>query len=550
MRSIRPEFIIAPPTGARVRTRLRLTPADEAVVWAIGVHLGHLAGADLAWRLRLGHARGPGHDQRADRKRALTAKASSRWAGTITRTSNDQWDRAYNNLLDARTGLRRAVTRIRARLAVPPGQTRGQGRGRVRGYQTRMERFQKQGRLQHLQASLTEIEQRIAQGRVSVCRGSRRLAKLRHAVNGAERTPAPTEAEWRVRWQGARLFLHADGEADKPWGNETIRVHTDQQWLEIRLPTPLAHLSNTVGRAPTYRLSCPVVFRHRWAEWAAQAANGAIRYDIVLDPAKERWYVDASWRLPPRQVPSLEELRKHRGLGLDLNAQHLDCWVIDRSGNPLGAPHTISLALDGLPASTRDGRLRAAVAEVLDVAKRHGCKWISVENLDFRDARQLGRETLGRGHRGSRFRRIVSGMPTRQIRDLLAGMTANVGLWVIAVDPGWTSKWGQRYWQEPLNRSTKATITVTGHQAAAVVIGRRGLGFGARRRPGVPRPHRRMGKGELPARPGDRALGCEGPGPPGGQRAAAPPHKTRQAKRLQPGDQVVQDRSGPSASVL
>jgi hypothetical protein len=167
-------------------------------------------------------------------------------AGTITRTSNDQWDRAHTNLLDARTGLRRAVTRIRARLAVPAGQTGGQGRGRVRGYQTRMERFQKQGRLQHLQASLTEVEERIAQGRVSVCRGSRRLAKLRHAVNGAEGTPAPTEAEWRVRWQGARLFLHADGEAGKPWGNETIRVHTDQQWLEIRLPTPLAHLSNTL----------------------------------------------------------------------------------------------------------------------------------------------------------------------------------------------------------------------------------------------------------------------------------------------------------------
>jgi hypothetical protein len=209
---------MAPPTGARVRTRLRLTPADEAVVWAVGAHLGRLAGADLAWRLRLGHARRPGDDQRADRKRALTAEASSRWAGTITRTSNDQWDRAYSNLLDTRMGLRLAVIRIRARLAVPVGQTRGQGRGRVRGYQTRMERFQKQGRLQHLQASLTKVEERIAQGRVSVCRGGRRLAKLRHALNDAEGTPAPTEAEWRVRWQGTRLFLHADGEAGSHGG--------------------------------------------------------------------------------------------------------------------------------------------------------------------------------------------------------------------------------------------------------------------------------------------------------------------------------------------
>jgi hypothetical protein len=277
--------------------------------------------------------------------------------------------------------------------------------------------------------------------------------------------------------------------------------------------------------------------------------NGAVRYDIFLSPAKGRWYVDASWRLPPRQVPHLEELRNHRGLGLDLNAHHLDCWVLDCCGNPLGAPRTIPLALDGLPARTRDGRLRAAVAEVVNLAKRHGCKSITVENLNFRDARQLGRETHGRGHRGNRFRRIVSGMPTRQFRDLLVGMTANAGLWVIAVDPGWTSKWGQRYWQEPLNQSTKATITVTGHHAAAVVIGRRGLGLGARRRPGVPRPHQRMGKGELPARPGDRALGYEGPGPPGGQWAAVPPHKTHHAKRLQPGTQMVQDRSGPSVSI-
>jgi hypothetical protein len=549
MRSIDPRFVVTPPTGARIRTRLRLTASDEAVVWAVGAHLGHLAGTDLAWRRRLGPTRRPGDDQRAERKRALIAEASSRWAGAITRTSNDQWVRAYKNLLDTRMGLRRAVNRIRARLAVPIGQTRGRGHGRVQGYQTQIERFEKQRRLQHLQARLTEVEQRLAQGRVSVCRGSRQLAKLRHSLNGGQGRHALTEAQWRIRWQAARLFLLADGEAGKPWGNETIRVHPDHQWLEIRLPTPLAHLSNTSCRAPTYRLSCPVAFRHRWAEWAAQVAGGAVRYDIIFDPNKKRWYADASWRLPPRRIPPLKELREHRGLGLDLNAEHLDCWVLDRYGNPIGAPHTISLVLDGLPASTRDGRLRAAVAEVIRLAKAHGCMFITVENLDFGDARQVGRETLGRGPRGSRFRRIVSGMPTRQFRDLVVGMTANAGLWVIAVDPGWTSKWGQRYWKEPLNRSTKATVTVTAHHAAAVVIGRRGLGLGARRRPGVPRPHRRMGKGELPARPGDLALACEGPGPPRGERAAAPPQKTRPAKRLQPGDQMIQDRSGPSASV-
>jgi hypothetical protein len=147
-----PVLVAAPPSGARIRTRLRLSADDEQVLRAVGRHLGRLAGQDLTRRCRLG--RGP--DQRADRKRALTAASSSRWAGAITRTSGDQWARAYANLLDARTGLRRAVTRLRARLAVPVGQSRGGGRSRVRGYHSQAERFQKQRRLQHLGSRLDE----------------------------------------------------------------------------------------------------------------------------------------------------------------------------------------------------------------------------------------------------------------------------------------------------------------------------------------------------------------------------------------------------------
>jgi hypothetical protein len=494
----------------------------------------------------------PGTRQRAARKRALTAASSSRWAGTITRNSGDQWARAYANLLNARTGQRRAVKHLRARLAVGVGQARGRGRGRVPGYQSQAERFEKQRRLQHLQARLGEVEERLAAGRVSVCRGGRRLARLRHVVAGAGDSGSGktevTEARWRERWEAERLYLTADGEADMAWGNQTIRVHPDQQWLELRLPSPLAHLSNTPGRAATYRLSCPVTFTHRASEWAAQVATGAVRYDLFFDPAKRRWYADASWRLPARQVPSPEELRQDRAVAVDLNAGHLDGWVLDPSGNPVGEPRTIPLDLDGLPASTRDGRLRDAVAAIIRLAKAHGCRSITVENLDFSDARQAGRETLGRGRRGKAFRRTVAGMPTRAFRDLLVGMAANAELWVVAVDPAWTSKWGERYWRAPLTLSTKTSVTVSRHHAAAVVIGRRGLGFGARRRPGVTRPHRRMGKGELPARLGRQAVGRQGPGPPGGQRAAAQPRKTYPAERTGLGDQVVQDRLGPPVS--
>ena len=61
-------------------------------------------------------------------------------------------------------------------------------------------------------------------------------------------------------------------------------------------------------------------------------------------------------------------------------------------------------------------------------------------------------------------------MPTRAFRELLVAMAANADLWVVAVDPAWTSKWGERYWQEPLTESTKTSVTVSRHHAAAVVI--------------------------------------------------------------------------------
>ncbi|HYY82685.1 MAG TPA: hypothetical protein VFD04_26370 [Actinomycetes bacterium] len=538
MRSLAAPFVVAPPSGARIRTRLRLPARDEQVLTTVAEHLGQLANADVAVRCRLGR----GEQERSERKRALTAASSSRWAGAITRTSDDQWQRAHANLLHARTGLRRAIRRLQARLAAPVGQRLG----RVRGYATQAERFQKQRRMQHLQTRLAAVEARIAAGRVSVCRGGRRLAKLRHAPSG--NGSSLTEAAWRARWVTARWFLTANGEAAKRWGNETIRVHPEQGWLEVRLPTPLAYLSNTPGQAATYRLACPVEFNYRSGEWAAQVASGAVRYDLWLDPIKGRWYVDASWRLAARPVPALEQLRRHRTLGVDLNAGHLDCWVLDPSGNPLGAPNTIPLELDGLPATTRQGRLRAAVTVIIQLATNSGCRSVMVENLDFTDARQTGRDTLGRGRRGRRFRRTVVGMPTRQFRDLLAGMAANAGLWVVAVDPGWTSVWGGRYWQLPLSRATRSSLTVTRHQAAAVVIARRGLGLGARRRPGVPQAHRRMGEGELPARPGSRAQDRQGPGPPGGQQAAAWPRKTRRAERIELGDQVAQDRPVPPVS--
>ena len=203
-----------------------------------------------------------------------------------------------------------------------------------------------------------------------------------------------TETQWRERWEASRLFLTADGEKDKVWGNETIRWNPGQNWLEIRLPTPLAHLANRPsGR---YRLSCPVAFTYRGGDVAAQAATGAVRYDICLDPARGRWYLDASWKTPAIAPVTLAQARQGSVVAVDLNAGHLAVAVLDPDGNQAGVPYTIGLPLAGLASGTRDGRLRAAITSILAVAREHHAGAVVIEDLDFADARDQGRERTGR----------------------------------------------------------------------------------------------------------------------------------------------------------
>ncbi|MFD4505711.1 hypothetical protein [Streptomyces sp. NPDC058457] len=90
------------------------------------------------------------------------------------------------------------------------------------------------------------------------------------------------------------MFLSADGESGKRYGNETIRV-TESGQLSIRLPAALAHLANApYGR---YVLASTVTFHHRAEEWRERiTADRAVAYRIHYDVTRGRWYLTASWQ--------------------------------------------------------------------------------------------------------------------------------------------------------------------------------------------------------------------------------------------------------------
>jgi hypothetical protein len=544
LREIAAPFVAAAPAGTRVRTRLRVSPRDAGVLAAAGRHLGSLAGRDLAGRCAEGELDARGRAaSRAIRKRELTGQSSSRWAGAITRASEDAYQLASRNLAAERGTLKARVRKIEARLAVQTGEKSG----RAAGYATPAERHGKTIRLKALKARLARAERQIEDGRVSVTRGGRRLMRARLNLADA----GLTEAQWRERWDAARLFLTADGEKDKAWGNETIRWNPDEGWLEVKLPAPLAHLANRPhGR---YRLSCEVRFGHRGDEAAAQAATGAVRYDISFDPVRGRWYLDASWKTPAWPVPSLDDLRASPVVAVDVNHGHLAVTVLAPDGNVTGTAFTIPLELAGLPATARDGRVRAAVSRLIALARKHGARAVAIEDLDFAPARAEGREKTGsrpsRGRRGREFRRLVAGIPTARFRNRLVQMTANADLCVVVVDPAYTSRWAAQHWLALLRDHHPG---LTGHHAAALVIGRRGQGHRARVRATGNRAAPEDATRPAQARPGKHPVAKAAPRKPVAPRGTRQPQrgKTGTPHRTTAGNQAPEDRSRAPAEAI
>jgi IS605 OrfB family transposase len=496
LRRITDPVVAAAPAGVRIRTRIHLSPSEADVVAGIGSFLGSVYRAELAARVELGRLDHESHAAwRTRRKQVLTTISSSRWAGAITRAVQDQYQLGMRTLSAHITDLQRAVEILEQRCALRPGEQEATPAGahrsrRQRGYRSAGERFAKTRRLAILRERLTVAQEALDAGRPSVTMGGKRLWRNRTHLEAA----CITEPQWRARWDAARMFLTADGETGKAGGNETIRVDESGR-LRIKVPAALvdqygAHID----------VATPVAFSHRGTEWAVRVTGRrAVRYDISYDSSRGRWYLDASWKHDPVVAPSIDELRAGPVLGVDLNADHLAACVLDGSGNPVGDPITIPVATAGLAASRRDGRVRAAITALLDTAEVNNCSAVVMENLDFAEARGTGRDTMGRGGRGKRFRRTVAGIPTAKFRTRLAAMATRRGIAVIGVDPAYTSRWGDQHWRRPVQQQT--SDLVTRHHGAATAIGRRGLGQPIRRRPAGPRNGQRTVAGTPPARP-------------------------------------------------
>lgn len=499
-RGVRP---VPGPLGAATTTRLRATQTDIVVLNAVAEYLGRLRHADLN---AVSHPEpanpgldGPGRRQAARdalnaRKRDLTALSSARWAHAII-AANDTQRKVARAAQDRHiAGLRAAIAAIARRLSQPTVDTLTPQERTVRkknrlpkGYATQAERFQKQRRLQSLRAELAQVSADHGNKRVHVTEGGKRLAKTRHNLSAAGLTPAG----WRQAWEAARWRIEAIGGGDEPFGNLTVTVTPDGV-VALRLPRPLEHLAN--AKHGRYVLSGTARFALRGEEWFARITGGKpVSYTITRKSGRNGVYLTAAWTIKPGTTFTTPEARfpemraKGPVVGVDLNDGHLAVRRLDAYGNPVGRPKRIEFDLVG-STDRRDAQVRHALTRLIRYTRRYHMSAIAVEDLNFADARATGRETMGRGQRGKRFRKTVAEIPTAVFRRRLTAQAHRHGLTLWAVNPAYTSAWGGQHWR-------KAYENVTRHEAAATVIGRRAQGHKARRREGVTR-----------ARPEDHAV--------------------------------------------
>ncbi|WP_435107576.1 IS200/IS605 family accessory protein TnpB-related protein [Nocardiopsis synnemataformans] len=460
------------------------------VLRALGAHLGSLASADLATRC----ADGTGHDKDtwATRKRELTPVSSSRWAGAITKVSNEQWALARRSHLAHLHRLQAGIDTLRHRLSQPIG-AKGTKLA-PGGYRTRQEWHAKSRRLTALQEQHAKAVTDWEDGRVHVVRGGKRLLNARHHLDEV----GLTEAAWRDQWEAARSFLQADGESGKRYGNETVRITPEGQ-VSIKLPVLLVEYANAPhGR---YVFSCRVVFAHQGVEWAERVeADRAVAYRVHHDPERGRWYVTASWTHKAAPALPWGTMLAQGVVGVDVNADHLAAWRLDTHGNPVGDPRRFAFDLSGT-SSHRDVQVRHALSRLLRWATGYGVRAIAVEDLDF--AAEKTREKHGRR---KRFRQLISGMPTARLRSRLVSMADALGVAVVVVDPAYTSKWGAQHWQRPMTSSKRK---VSRHDAASIAVGRRAQGYRVRRRTAPPPHHRSDGVGHRTAQAAPGGPGCE-----------------------------------------
>ena len=335
---------------------------------------------------------------------------------------------------------------------------------------------QRRRRLVNLAHRRTVLETDVADGRVRLCFGSR---KLWHKQHNLEANGYGSHEEWRADWRDARSDeFFVLGSRDETGGCQLcVASVADDGPLTLRLRMPDA-LAEQHGKylfienvrfaygheqVPAALARNDAYKRHRreHGEKAARARDlgQAISYRFRRD--HKGWRVFATTEM--MDVPVVTDQRRG-AVGVDLNADHLAVCESDASGNYVHA-FSVPLVTYGKSSHQAEAIIGDAVAVVVEYAREAG-KPIVIEKLDFRQ-KKAALEGESR-----KYSRMLSSFGYGKVKAYFISRGYREGVEVHQVNPAFSSVIGRVKFMERYGLSV--------HQAAALVLARRLLGCSER----------------------------------------------------------------------
>jgi IS605 OrfB family transposase len=190
------------------------------------------------------------------------------------------------------------------------------------------------------------------------------------------------------------------------------------------------------------------------------ARGGAVQW-LFYEDEDDRWHANATVDDLPKDL--VTDIR-NGVVAVDRNVDHLAIAFVDRSGNYLER-RSLPFPVVGTPEGVASSMIGDAVRTICDwaVERNYG---VAVEDLSF-DRKKAALKEFGKAHA-----RRLSGFAYSKFDALLASRASRFGVDVHAVNPAYTTVIGRKKYAR--------TLAMSAHHAAALVIGRRAMGFGER----------------------------------------------------------------------
>ena len=265
--------------------------------------------------------------------------------------------------------------------------------------------------------------------------------------------------EWREK-RASTIFL-VGSKDEGVHGNQS--AHWDGKNLTLRLPDALGGgfvtLSGVNFRYGGDVLQEAMARNSAWKTDKSVHRNG-ISWSLFRDELG-RWQVRAMVDEP---AAALKTDIRNGVIAIDVNVGHLAIAIIDRHGNPIGR-----MRLNFPTADVESGKAKAMIGEavrtvcLLALEKGYG---IAIEDLDF------AKKKAGLREYGAAHARRLSGLAYAKFQEMIAARCKRDGIDFHKMNPAYTSVIGRTKYAR--------ARSMTPHDAAALVIGRRAMGYGER----------------------------------------------------------------------